>query len=270
MTFRFWFYKNTAPFLAKKPSIYAACAAYYFLISLLPASAFLVSIISHFPKISKEVFGQFFPLVPEPLHPVLKKVLSNILCASFPAAMSISGLIALWSSSKGLQTIMRGMKYMMDVHETRNWLQRRLFSIVMLLFCFLFLIATAGSLILAYWLVGSIPGSVPLSLLPLPAFLSVLYRLLSDRQIKYSHCLVSSCLTSFVVFFYSLVYSIYVQWFSSYDDFFGEIGAFVLTLLWLHGLLVIVLLGCRMAKLLSEGNYHPLSELFCVVQHHFK
>lgn len=270
MSFRLWFQRITTPFLEKTPSVYAACAVFYFLISILPTSAFLLSVLYYFPEASGILLKQSFLIIPEPLHDIVSQILVELVHTSTPAILSISGILSLWSSSKGIQTLANGLKHMMDVQETGNWIRRRLKAMMFFLLILFLLVGTTAIGFFLYQYCSSFSKSViPVSALFI-VLLSILYRLQSFREISYSVCLIGACAASIAVFLYSYAYGIYIRCFSSYDDFWGNLGAIVLGMMWFHGLLILILIGSRFSKLIHEEKQRSSMGLFRVIFHLFK
>ncbi len=254
MSFRLWFQRVASLFREKSPSMYAACAVFYILISILPTSAFLLSILRYVPEVYIFLLEQLFLIIPAPLHPSFAHFFLQIVHSSTPAVMSVSGIISLWSSSKGIQTIMNGLKYMMDVQTSGNWVQQRLRAMASFLISIVFLTIMAGVLMILHYFFHSLTKSLFQILILVPIIVFVLYRWQSYGQISYGTCVMSASVASLAVFIYSYIYGIYIRLFSSYDDFWGNLGAVVLGVMWIHGLFVIILIGSRLAKQLSEEN----------------
>ena len=254
MSFPLWFRRVVTIFYEKSPSMYAACSVFYILISIIPTSAFLLSILRYVPEVYIFLLNQLFLIIPAPLHPSFAQFFLKIVHSSTPAVLSISGLVSLWSSSKGIQTVMNGLKYMMDIQTTGNWVQRRVRAMAAFLLCIVFLTIMAGVFIVINYFFHSFTKCLLPILLLFPIMVFVLYRWQSYGQISYGACVMSASVASLAVFVYSYIYGIYIRLFSSYDDFWGNLGAVVLGMMWIHGLFVIILIGSRLAKQLSEEN----------------
>ena len=82
--------------------------------------------------------------VPLNLQDFVLKIIAEVFTKS-AAVVPISGLFALWSSGKGMQSLIAGLNVIYHVKETRNWLTNRLYS---MLYMFLFVLAIIISLLL--------------------------------------------------------------------------------------------------------------------------
>ena len=60
------------------------------------------------------------------------------------AILPITGIVALWSAGKGMQSLINGLNTIYHVHETRGWLVKRIYSV---LYTLLFVVALLVSLL---------------------------------------------------------------------------------------------------------------------------
>ncbi len=85
--------------------------------------------------------------VPTNLQDFVLSIIAEVFTRS-AAVVPISALFALWSSGKGMQSLIAGLNVIYHVKETRNWLTNRLYS---MLYMFLFVIAIIISLCCWSW-----------------------------------------------------------------------------------------------------------------------
>ena len=90
-------------------------------------------------------------IVPENLQGFVLGIVAEVFSKN-AAVLSVSALVALWSSGKGMQALINGLNTIYHVKETRNWLVNRIYS---MLYMFLFVIALIISLLLLVMETGS-------------------------------------------------------------------------------------------------------------------
>ncbi|MCR4830245.1 MAG: YihY/virulence factor BrkB family protein [Pseudobutyrivibrio sp.] len=104
---------------------YAAQTAYFMIMSSIPILMLLVWIAGFVPSIGEYINELVYDVLPSEFSPYLAKILGLVTQASF-GAISISAVMAIWSSGKAFQNLMVGLNQVNKIGETRNWVARRL------------------------------------------------------------------------------------------------------------------------------------------------
>ena len=123
---------------------YAAQTAYFLIMSFIPFVLVLTALVQYTPLTYRMLRQAIIGFVPDNLQDFVLKIIAEVFTKS-AAVVPISGLFALWSSGKGMQSLIAGLNEIYHVKETRNWLTNRLYS---MLYMFLFIIAIITSLLL--------------------------------------------------------------------------------------------------------------------------
>lgn len=104
---------------------YAAQTAYFMIMSSIPFLMLLVWVAGFVPSIGAYINEIVYDVMPSEFSPYMAKILSLVTQASF-GAISISAVMAIWSSGKAFQNLMVGLNQVNKIEETRNWVARRL------------------------------------------------------------------------------------------------------------------------------------------------
>jgi len=107
---------------------YAAQTAYFMIMSAIPFMMLLVWIAGYVPSINEYMNELVFDVLPETFLPYMERVIRLVTQASV-GAISISAVMAIWSSGKAFQNLMVGLNQVNKIEETRNWFGRRLRAI---------------------------------------------------------------------------------------------------------------------------------------------
>ena len=107
---------------------YAAQTAYFMIMSAIPFMMLLVWIAGYVPSINEYMNELVFDVLPETFLPYMERIIGLVTQASV-GAVSISALMAIWSSGKAFQNLMVGLNQVNKIEETRNWFGRRLRAI---------------------------------------------------------------------------------------------------------------------------------------------
>ena len=104
---------------------YAAQTAYFLIMSFIPFVLVLTALVQYTPLTYRMLRQAIIGFVPDNLQDFVLKIIAEVFTKS-AAVVPISGLFALWSSGKGMQSLIAGLNEIYHVKETRNWLTNRL------------------------------------------------------------------------------------------------------------------------------------------------
>jgi membrane protein len=132
----------------------AAQLAYYFFLSLFPALLFLVALASFFPLYSftDELMRLLGPIAPEAVVTLLRDQLTSLSNSGDVSLLSIGLLMALWSSSAAMVSIIDAMNRAYDIEDTRSWWKRRAIAIALTIGLALFILTSFGLIVAGPWL----------------------------------------------------------------------------------------------------------------------
>ena len=115
------------PFRPSSVSLCAAAAAFYLLLSILPASLLISRIIRVFPLDPTAITNTLEKWVPGQFT-VLTNWIFSTHTQPMPALLSVSAVTILWSASKGVQALMDGINTVLAVKNKKGYLSRRLLA----------------------------------------------------------------------------------------------------------------------------------------------
>ena len=172
--------------------------------------------------------------------------------------LGLSALTALWSASRGVFGLLRGLNAVYDVWEDRGWLYTRGISVVYTFLFGLVLLLTLvlhvfGNTILS-WLSMVDNGIVIflMDLVDLRFFLllilqslifTLMFMVLPNQRNRFVASLPGGILSSIGWLVFSDLFSIYVENFNSYSNIYGSVYAVALGMLWLYCCLSILFYG---------------------------
>lgn len=250
-------------------SIVAAGVAFYALLALFPAIAALVSLwglVFDPQQIAKQV-ESVSGMLPQEAASIIKSQARKVASGAGGGLTlaAIGGvLLAIYSAGKGTKALMEGLNIVNDETESRGFLKLNLVALVMT-FC-----GIVG-LVIALGLIAALPAFMgnlglgrtlealvmwlrwPLLFAFALTGLAVVYRYAPSRdepRWRWVSWGATAATTVWVVA--SLLFSIYVRNFGSYNETYGSLGAVIILLMWLWLSAYVVLLG---AELNSEMEH---------------
>lgn len=241
---------------ALKIPVHAAGAGYFMILSVFPTLVLLLSLLRYTGLAVNTLTDLLAGFLPEALLPGAKRLVLGAYRNTSGTVVSISAVVALWSASRGIYGLMRGLNTVYRVKEQRSWLHVRVLSMV---YTLLFLVVVVLTLILSVFgttLVNNLPGSPFLVFLDRvvglrfgvlfllqSALFCAMFMVLPSRRNSFRQSLPGAVLASLGWLIFSNLYSYYVTRFAGYSNIFGSVYAVALSMLWLYICLCILFYG---------------------------
>ena len=222
-------------------SAFAAQAAFFIMLSLVPFSVLLLSLLS-FVQIDGGVYEQMTEggFLPELLTSLIKNAIPT-----GGGLTVISAAAALWSSSRGILVIIRGLNSVCRVKETRNVIVLRLRCAA---YTFILLLALLMSVGLMLFSLGTLPAvAVVTRYITVFSVLScsflLMYAYLPSHKEDIKTRVVGALAASAGWMAFTAVFSLYVSRADGYSRLYGSLAAVALAMLWLYSCMYIFFLG---------------------------
>lgn len=246
--------------------------AYYLLLSMFPLTIAVGNILPLFGLSAERVMPYIHTLVPLSVQPVLDPIITSLLTSTSGGLLSISAIGLLWSASRGVAYLQRGMNKAYGVKARGGFVIKRGISVVVVLLVLLLLIAfiivySFGQSILiwleqyfdwAVWLDQTL-GDIkwPATFVFLFALLMLVYRIVPDVRLRLREVWPGALLGTVGVALLTQLFTLYMWFatrsFSSYD----ALGAVFVLMFWLNFSAVIILLGAVLNASLHEYKHGP-------------
>lgn len=257
----------------KNIPIHAAHTGFFMVLAVFPGLMLILGFLRYTGLQVQTLTDLVAELIPAALMPAAKKLILSAYQNSSGMVISISAVTALWSASRGMYGLMRGMNSIYGVQESRSWLVTRLYGMLYTLAFLLVLILTLlldvfGEKVLSYWPQNWAPGVVQdvldlhfFVLLGLQTVLfAAMYTVLPNRRNRFVESLPGAMLAAVGWQIFSDLYSVYVERFTGYANIYGSVYAVALSMLWLYFCISILFYGGALnAYLQGEGAKFPQS-----------
>ena len=241
----------------------AAGVAFYGLLSLFPAITAAVAIAGLVidPSVLVNDTDWLLSVMPEATAEMLTSQMTEVSLAGDSAlgwAAIAALLLAFWSASKGMGSLIEGLNAVYEEREKRGFVWLRLLTIgltICLIVALIALVTVVAAIPTILFFLGNSPIAEDLSLIlrwPFLFFFSVagialLYRFgPSRRNARWRWLTPGAVLACTLWTGATLGFSYYVQSFASYNETFGAIGGVVVMLTWLWLSAYSILLGAQL------------------------
>lgn len=216
--------------------------------SLLPTSRLDSSELSDFAQ----------GIVPDTVTSFIDGIIDEVYTSS-PAVLSISAIATLWSASKAMASIMRGIEHvsMDNVKDRfiRLRLRAMLYSVTVLLAIYVLMMATVLLNILTSRDIVSVSFTKIISPFILVLVLVVAYKFIPDKRMPFRKLLPGACTAAVCWTIFTAAYSLWLNSSNSYGVY-GSLGSVIITLLWIYFSMYIMLSGAFLNRYIIKLKKH--------------
>jgi membrane protein len=240
----------------------AAALSFYFLFALFPALLFLTALLGVLPMpgLMDRFTTYLAQVLPADAASTLQRTLREIVRGAGGSLVSIGVLVALWSGSGGMASVMTALNITFDVDDPRPWWKRRLLAIALTIGFSLFIVSglvlmvfgpKIGAAVASWFGLGAIFTSawnilsVPVVILFVVLGLGLVYYLAPATDHRWKWLSPGAAVAVALWLAASLALRQYVAYFNSYNIAYGSIGGVIVLLLWLYLTSLALLVGAE-------------------------
>lgn len=261
------FYKQLA---FERVGVYASSACYFIALSVFPCLVLLLGLLRYTGLEVRTLVSALEGILPQALMPQAKQLVISTYMASNGTLVSVSALTALWSASRGIYGLLRGLNAAYQVEETRGYLRTRLMSVG---YTFGFLVLLVLNLILQVFgtaifqalprvqepliefFVEAVDVRFLFLLLVQTGLFASIYKALPNCPNSFKQSLPGAVLASFGWLVFSNLFSLYVMYFPRYANIYGAVYTVALSMLWLYCCICIVFYGGALNRYFQEKGH---------------
>ncbi len=245
---------------------HAAHAGYFMVLSVFPMLVLILSILRYTSLDAQDLMDLIARYIPRALAEPVENLVIQTYAYSGAAMVSVSAVSALWSASRGIWGILKGLNAVYGAQEDRGWLYTRAISVFYTFAC---LIVVLLSLVLSvfgqqllglipvdgrlwYWLDRAVDLRFILMLALETLLFAAMFTFLPNQRNSFRGSLPGAVLAALGWLFFTDLFSIYVEYFSAYSNIYGSVYAVALGMLWLYCCLSILFCGAAVNKIAEE------------------
>ncbi|MEL7586785.1 MAG: YihY/virulence factor BrkB family protein [Prolixibacteraceae bacterium] len=250
----------------------ASAIAFSFFLALFPAIIFLFTLIPYIPirNFQAELFLLIRDLLPASTFVAVEETIQDILTRQRSGLLSLGFLMALIFSSNGLVSMMNAFDSSLHTVETRNWLDQRLVSFLLLMVLSVLLTLAIALIILGQYginyleespLVGSrltfyllSVGRWVVTIALLFFAYSSLYFFAPTRKTRWRFISPGSTLATILSIAVLGGFGYYITRFGQYNKLYGSIGTLLVVMLLCYLMSLILLIGFELNNSISAAR----------------
>lgn len=239
---------------------YATQSAFFIVISAFPLLLLVFSLIRFTPVTEEFLLSAASNVMPSTLKPLAESLIREIYEKTSGTVISFTAIFMVWSASKGVLSIIRGLNNVFGIKENRNYFILRLIaslytilfvvgivlSLAMMVFGNTLLEAFSKHMPILYdvveWLIG-------MRILYIPVILTLLfiglYKLIDDKKYTFMNHLPGALFSAVGWMGFSFFYSLYIDNFAGKSYAYGSLTTIVLLMLWIYICMYILFIGAE-------------------------
>ena len=259
----------------------AAEVGFYLLLSLFPFLLFTISAVVFIPIIYLNKYINILEsLIPSSAFIILNGLIRSVIGNRSIKLLISSFFLAIWSISKAVKSLIRGINRSYGVNENRSFFKvlfiSLIFSIMLLLLILISLVLLIGGEkigIFVFDLIGLDKYFIyiwnilrySVGILFVISILVILYTYMPNTKMKVRDSVPGAVLSTFLWIIVTYGYSFYVNNFSNYDVIYGSLGGVIVLITWLYLSSWTILAGSELnARLLyKKRNRTKIRKKYC-------
>jgi membrane protein len=249
----------------------AAQLAYYFFFGLFPALLVMLAIASYFPidRLVDDMFAMLGGFVPSEALTIITDQIRKISEGQEGGLLTIGMLMALWSSSAAMTSVIDTLNSAYDIEEGRPWWKVRLTAIVLTIGVALFIMVSFALILVGpraaeFIASRTVLGSAfvwtwtilqwPLVFILASAGIAIVYYYAPDAEQDWVWLTPGSVAATTLWLIASLGFKYYVANMGNYTEAYGAIGGVMVLMLWFYLSGLVLLLGAEMNAVIEHSS----------------
>lgn len=248
-------------YIADEMTVYAAQASFFIIMAAFPFIMLLLSIIQLIPSLSQEnLLDLLETLVPSHFQGIIQVIVNSLYTESPGTLLSLSALAALWSASRGMMSMARGLNRVQASQIRRGYIVNRLicsgYTILFMVVCILSLVLLVFGNAIQEFILQLFPfvADITQYIINVRTLLSLgtlifcftgLYTFVPDRKLSWRTQIPGAIFSTVCWIAISLAFSLYFRFFDQFSYTYGSLTAIILLMLWLYICICALFLGAE-------------------------
>ena len=249
--------------------LHSAYTAFFFVLSLFPGLLLLLGLLRYTSMGPEELLSILEGWIPENVLGIVRSLVEASYRHSSGAVVSISVIAALYSASRGMFGIRNGLHAVYGIMPQRNYWRKRVISMgytaaFLALLMLTLMIHVGSTALLDYLQMTTAPALLflmqlvdfrsVLLLLLLVSLFTTMYTWLPARRGRLQHNLPGATAAAIGWLVFTRLFSVYVEYFTTYSNIYGSVYALALGMLWLYFCVSIFFYGGALNRFLKQRH----------------
>lgn len=245
----------------KNISAFAASAAFFLFLSMVPLLMALCAILPFTSLTAENLIMAFMKIVPETMGGFVESVVYDVYSRT-AGTITVFAIVTIWSAAKAVLALVQGLNEVNDITEKRNYLVLRMIA------CFYTIIMLIAILLSVFIMVfGNVIVNVALkdfpqlqvvvqlvmhfrflfSWLVLTVFFAMIYTFVPSMKLKFKTQLPGAAFAAVVWSIASYIFAVYIEYFNGFGTY-GSLTTIVILMFWFYMMMYILLIGASINR----------------------
>ena len=271
-------------YISDEMTVYAAQASFFIILSIFPFFLLFLNIIGMTSITSQSIINLLNTYAPDTIKPLLIQIIEELYTHVSGTAISIAAIVAIWSASKGVLSVMFGLYEISKIHQNRNYFISRFISMMYTILFVFSIIITMVLLVFGNSIFNFLISLLPflkeisvltlilrylVSFLILSIFFIIIYKIANFKLTTIRKTLPGAMFSSLGWLVFSYVFSIYIDNFSNMSYMYGSLTAFIILMLWIYFCIYILFIGAEINKKLYPETEAKFFETRNIIEESF-
>ena len=245
----------------KNISAFAASAAFFLFLSMVPLLMALCAILPFTSLTAENLIMAFMKIVPETMGGFVESVVYDVYSRT-AGTITVFAIVTIWSAAKAVLALVQGLNEVNDITEKRNYLVLRMIA------CFYTVIILIAILLSVFIMVfGNVIVNVALKDFPqlqvvvqfvmhfrflfswfvLTVFFAMIYTFVPSMKLKFKSQLPGAAFAAVVWSIASYIFAVYIEYFNGFGTY-GSLTTIVILMFWFYMMMYILLIGASINR----------------------
>jgi len=247
-------------------TVYAAQASFFLLLASVPFLMLLMGVSRFFFRSAgTEILSLVEGVLPDPLKEAFSALAAQLTDTGSVSLLSFSAVTALWSASRGMAALERGLSGVYGVNVSRGFFRDSLRSLVYTAVLIFLIFASLTLLVFGGQIADGLMSLFPALERPVTAILGArgifvffgltgFFALEHRTVLRHDPILPGAALSAAGWMLFSFFYSLYVRFLPRASYLYGGLAILTVWMLWLYFCMIIFLSGAEVNKLLFKTD----------------
>ncbi|PRY11630.1 membrane protein [Pontibacter ummariensis] len=242
----------------------ASYMAFNFTLAIFPSIIFLFTLIPYIPSVlsldlSESILNFIADFMPEEMYAAAYTTIEDIVNKPRGGLLSFGFLFALILSTNGIMSLMDAFDKKYHTFYKRNYLKKRLIATALTVVLSMILFTAVAAIFFGQWILDVlvfyevVTESYTYTLLVVLKYIAIVFLFLLATSLIYYYVpaikdkwpffSAGAVVATGLIFLVSMIFSLYISAFDTYNKFYGSIGALIGLMIWLDFVAMILILG---------------------------
>src|SRR5665648_25924 len=251
---------------------FSAQMAFFLFLSIFPFIMFIMLIASRLNFETTALFEIIMSNLPiNTSHLIVNFINDYVINDSF-SLLSISGLAAIWSASRGINALMRAFNMAYGYKETRNFVQLKFTGVFYTILIIISIIVTLALPSIGFGFFQFVNTYIPISSYFINSFYIIkillnvcvyvffilsIQKFLPAGRLKYRDIYIGGIFSIIGWYILSKIFEYFVSTFTNYATFYGGLASIVTLMMWMYFMSMLLMIGAEINSLIIYYRKNP-------------